>query len=665
MADYTQAAYNDLVAQIPARYGVQSTTYLKALLQAIAGGDGYIRTQIDATRANRLVISASGKYLDRLSSLSGIVRSESTGIQDSDFRQIIPVMGRSKKQVLHTLQRLIDVIYGPYATHANTTCSAPAPYALLPGSCLTIQVDGVTVQYAFQASDAADLTQATADEVARAITDRSGGRVIGSVVSNNRTGENFVNLRTSTIGSQGFIQVTGGDAQTALHFPQTRSTTQALATWNVAPYSSTGEMAYTIVSGTSPGMRSAGVQTGDFVTIRSDSGFSRVNTGTFQITYADDSGFRVLNGAGIPESGISQMHASDFAFYLPDLGNVLLASRPATILQTDPGSLTVLLPVTSPIVTRSLIGSHHFHGGMTTVLSATPTSVTLGSVLGLPTQGSILKLSNRTMNLGVCSTMDSSTITLVDSSGWPTSGAVFSPVTQTFYFYSGLLGNQLTGVTPAPSTLMVGTTLKYSPRFSYTGISNNQLTGVYPDPSALLNLEVTGQIYLDANFTGAFLYDKTALFSAAADQAHLDEKISQGSSRTVIAVDDVSEWPEQGYFVIEFANDEEEGPIKYLGKVGTGGLIIDPGQVFTRDHWPGVRIRRVNQLGAYLPRPTGQDQAVYLTGTSDARTLVTGFLNDLIAAGITLNFEISLPDQHWPVLPPLYSHFPTDPSLTN
>ena len=663
MSNPKQNALDRLLSKFPKRYKVSQTKYLNAIVDALAEGDAYVETQVEATRDNMLVVTASGNYLDRLASLYGIVRDTATGVSDDDFKKLIPLLGNSKKQIFHSLQSIIDIIYGPYASHANTTCSAPAPYDLSSNNNLTVSVDGVLIPLTFKSSDASNIHAATALEVANAFTEHTSGKIIGSVISNTRTGEQFVNLRTKTIGQQGFIQVTGGDAQAAMRFPQIRPTRQGIATWNVTRFQGSDEMVYLATSGISPGARTAGVRTGDYVTIRHDSGFLSENTGSYRVTFADENSFRLANGSGLPESNITQHHLDDFCFFRPDLGNVLLSSRPATVLQTGARELTVILPVTSPIVKRSLRGGHHFHGSLAVVNAVTSNSMTIGTTNGFNPSGDVHVVGSREINAGVCSSVGSGTINLVSAEGWPSSGSAYSPVHQTFYYYSGRTANALTGVVPAPPTSIVGSPMFYSQRYSYTSVLGNTLQGVYPDPTPSLGQEVTSSIILNPMFYGSFLYDKSSTFVASVNSTVLTETIQQGSNKTVAQVGDVSSFNEAGYFVLEYATDAQEGPIKYFGKVGTQALIIDPGHVFTRDHLAGTSIRMLRQVGTYIPRTNGDDYAVYLTGTSAARTLVAGYLADIIAAGVTIKFQIQVPDQHWPVLPLLHSTNPLDTQL--
>lgn len=662
-------AFEELSSKWPARYAIKGTVFLKALMESLATGDGYIKAQVEAVRDNLVSVTASGKHLDRRAGLYGVVRGQGTGVFDEDFRKIIPVLGMSPKQITHTLQKLIDIVYGPLASHANTTCSSPEPYALEDGFNLIVRRDDSQEEIVFTPTDAITLSAATADEVATAISKKTSGRLIGSVVANVRTGEKFVNIRTRTIGSQGFIQVLGGDAQSKFQFPEVRPVSTTLATYDVTRFGGSSEMVYTVTAGVPPDLKAAGVKRGDFVTIREDSGFDSKNVGTFIVTSVGATSFRVDSSEGLPESGVVQSNLDDFTFYKPDLGNVLLSARPATIMEINPGEIVVILPVTSPLVKRSLRGGHHFHQGLSEVISTTSSTIELGSSVGfLSTGGRVHPTLSRKSSKGIVSTISATTVTLIDSQNWPTKGSFWSPNTNIFYFYEGIVGDTLQAVTPTPDPELPGANVKYIEYFKYTAISGNTLTGVFPDPTGIESQEVVAaganiSDLTQENFKGGFLYDPDARFTNSENVTTIIEVIDEGDVKTLLQVGDVSNFDDEGQFVLEFGTSNEEGPIRYLSKVGTGALIIDPSHVFEKEHIDGISIRMIRQLGPYTPRVNGQDLAVYITSTSPARDLLATYLRLVAASGVLFRFEIRIPPQKWEVLPNLFTTNPLDLEL--
>jgi hypothetical protein len=658
-------AFNLLASKIPKRYSLLTTKYLLGLIQALATGDDYIESQVESVRDNLIAVKATGRYLDVVAARYGIVRGQGTGLLDTDFQQLIPIMGMSSKQVTETLLKMIDVFYGPYASHANTTCEAAETYLLHNGDDLKIRVDDKTFDIVFSTSDFVSISAATAQEVATAISQKTEGNLIGSVVADVRTGKNFVNIRTSTIGAQGFVQVLGGSAQRAFHFPEVRPLAGTSSTWSVAHFQGTDQMTYTVTSGSIPNFAAAGVSSGDFVTIAPDSGFNLDNTGTFKVTFVGSGFFRVENPVGVNQSGITNGQITDFTFFRPDLGNVLLSSRPAALVETQPRQLVVIIPVTSPIVKRTLKGGAHFHNGVSTVVSATSNSVTLASSNSFDaTNGAIRPMASRLFSKGVVSTIGTTTVTLINASNWPNQGAFWAHNLRTYFYYQGISGNVLQNVTPTPPAGLAGASVTYTERYSYSSITNNTLNGVFPNPTSLLNYEAAcAGAQTSPHFPGSFMFDPKAPFICGSELAILNQDIEAGQVTTLIRVSDVSTFNPSGYFVLEFGTDREEGPIKYLATVGTTGLIVDPSHVYKLDHPKGVGLRMINQIGPYTPRSDGTDLAVYTTSTSPARDLLAKYLRLIAAAGVELVFQIRVPSEKWAVLPNLYTTNPLDTSL--
>lgn len=662
-SDREQQALDLLVSKFPSRYAVETTTNLLGLLKALSTGDGFISTTVEAVRANSTTVAATGKLLDRLASLYGVVRGVGSGVLDDGFRKIVPLLGYSPKQITHTLLALIDTIYGPYATHSNLTATTPEPYSIRSGFSLLLRVDGSLIEVTFTPEDAVNLLSASADEIAIAISKKTDGKVIGSVVTN-ESDTSFLNLRTATIGSQGFIQVVGGSAQSCFRFPDVRPLSGTVGLWNVTRHPGTSEMQYTVASGSIPNWAAAGVVKGDSCTIRSDSGFSAANTGTFEVTYVGDTFFRVSNVSGTPETSVGNFHTDDFTFFSPKLGNILLSERPASVLETSAKELTVLLPVTPPLVRKSLKGGHHFIAGLSPVTATTSSTMTLTSINGFSSSGSVRVIGSRKSSAGIISSVTINTVTLIDAQNWPSQGAFWAPTARQFYYYSGITGNTLRNVSPSPTSQIVSSSVEYSDRHRYTGLTGNTLTGVYPDPTGLYGAEVVcSELLLNSSFIGGYLFDTQASFIASKISTPLKETIKQGDVKTIVSVEDTSEFPDSGYFVIEYGTGFEEGPIKFLAKVGTSGLVVDPGYAYKISHLPGVGVRLIRQIGAYSPKLDGSDYPSYLTSTSPARDLLLEYIAMISAAGINVRKELIIPDQKWPVLPNLYGETETSTTV--
>jgi hypothetical protein len=786
MPTYTQQQ-NDIYAQIPKRYNVLGTKYLLAILNAIAAGDAQTEANIEAVRDQSLAPTANGTWLDRRAALYGVSRGQ-TGILDPAFQQIIPLLAYTPKQITQTLNKLIDVVYGPYSTHANLTTALPPPYNIVATDTLVFSVEGgALITITFSSSDADNLSAMTAQELATAINVKGQGRVLATVSTNILSGLDYVIAQTAALGAQGFLACVGGNAQNRLQFPDVRPILTGTATWNVTRGKG-AQMVYTLADGQNPALIAAGVLVTDLVNIRTDSGFSSANSGTFPLVTYGSNFFTILNPTGLPQSDVTTNHADDLCFFSGRSANILWAQNPAGVVEVDSLAPSILLPAQCPIVLKTLKGSAHLHMGLTTaslpevtespdaqpffVLQDTATStlfelfinngtmgisegglspqnlilqdtvadtlfqvvitngalsiievdsgtpievalidesttqayflqitngsfnlapvppttleLTLGNASEFPTSGYIRPVISRQNSTGIINSVTSTTMSLLNASGWPSSGSFWNASQRQFFQYSGLGGNTLTGVQPTPPQAMVGQEAEYVPFWSYDGIVDGVLQNIYPNPTPLGGLEIVpcgATIY--SNWPGSFTFDCVnppgstaptwalpngyepgqAPFVAAAVATTLGQPIQVGSNRTLVQVGNVTDFPATGgYVVFEFGTHNQEGPVAYLGTSGSTGLILSPSYTFELNHPSGVEVRLVRNIGPYTPNPNGQDYPFYATSTAPMRDQLETYIRGATALGVLPDYVVNVPAQKWPLPVSLYS---VDPNSLN
>jgi hypothetical protein len=656
-------ALQTLYSKIPKRYRAPSQKNLSGWLSAIAVGDGYVETLAEQVQDNLSVVSAVGRYLDIAAAQDGVSREIGAGIDDTSFQQIAPIVGSSPKKITATLQNLLNRAYGPGLTCANLTAQAAEPYAIAAGQSLQILADGGTTHtIEFQASDAANLSAATAAELAAAITLKTDGAVVGSVTTDSLTHANYLTIRTKTVGPQGFLQVVGGDAQNAFGFHLVRPISQGLTQWAVTRYGTADEMLFTISGGPNPGLQTAGVRPGDSCTIRTDSGFNSQNTGTFVVTYADATSFRVRNNQGIPETK-TQAHANDITFYLAQPANILLQARRAVVRQVEPNHLVVVLPINSSIVRRDGDSACYLKSSDGNCTATTSNTIQLDSAAGLPASGAVRPYIQKNFSSSTVAAFTSTTIQLLAATGFPTKGSVYCPVNQTRYYYDGISGQTLQNVQPSPvaTNLATSAPVGYEERYLYTSISGNQLQGVFPDPTGLTGFRVMqADTVLDSNVPGQYLIDRTASYTVHNQSTTTTQQLFQGDYKSQLKVQDCSAFPSSGYIVLEGYTQSEDGPIQYVGKIGTNTLVLNAKQPFAKNHQSGVSVRLVS-LGAFQDTSAGGYRPAYVTSTAPIRDQIEQYLNDLIAGGVFIEFIVVLPTYRWP-LP--VSVFTTSPAGT-
>ena len=132
--------FKRLVKSIPGLYRPEVNTMIGGLLKAWGLSDDDVVVQLKETKKQIFESDASDRYLDYLANNVGVSRTAELGIEDADFRNLIPVLPYYPKQVRQTIIALLDVFWGPGFTRANLNSGNIEPYDFSPESVLTGQV---------------------------------------------------------------------------------------------------------------------------------------------------------------------------------------------------------------------------------------------------------------------------------------------------------------------------------------------------------------------------------------------------------------------------------------------------------------------------------------------------------------------------------------------
>ena len=191
---------------VPKIYKPENNPVMKAILEALAGGDAEIEQQIQNTKAQLFVRTAEGQNLDKLANSLGVSRPTSLGLTDAEYQELIPNLSLKAKQVRKAFYDTADVFWGPLFSRTNVQTINSETYDINPGEELLISVDdGETQSIKVLANEVATPGAATAEEVA-AILSRIDGATI-SIVEDSITGDKFVNIRTNTPGPRGALEI--------------------------------------------------------------------------------------------------------------------------------------------------------------------------------------------------------------------------------------------------------------------------------------------------------------------------------------------------------------------------------------------------------------------------------------------------------------------------
>ena len=92
---------------------------INALLRGLSQGDDDIAQELENTKAQLFVATASNQYLDVLASSFGVARPSLLGLPDDSFRQLVPPLSLRAKQVRQSFYNAMDAFWGPEFSRAN------------------------------------------------------------------------------------------------------------------------------------------------------------------------------------------------------------------------------------------------------------------------------------------------------------------------------------------------------------------------------------------------------------------------------------------------------------------------------------------------------------------------------------------------------------------
>lgn len=358
---------------IPAIYQPNVNTFIKALLEAWGVGCDDMEVAIGQGNDQLFVTKADGVYLNRLGSNVGVERPE-FGMSDDDFRELVPILSFSPKQIRKTIYDTLEVFYGTYSVYSNIISAAEEYYALVDGYTISFKVDKeAEILITFKSSDFEDISNATALEVANAINKQTLNTSINAEeYIDYVSGKKYVIVRTLTAGTFGSIQVIGGYAQNVLQFPDVREITNGISTeWDLAIYSNDIIRLEWTGNGLEPDLSTVKIE--DLLIISGP--FDDSNKGTWIVrdvvidatvdgvtpgkkytgTYVE-----FLNAKATAEV-IVQTSNLDVTFHYPYTAIITELPLPATLYEVNHKEVVVEIPSTSLVVSRGITGASHVH----------------------------------------------------------------------------------------------------------------------------------------------------------------------------------------------------------------------------------------------------------------------------------------------------------------
>lgn len=142
---------------------------------------------------------------------------------------------------------------------------------------------------------------------------------------------------------------------------------------------------------------------------------------------------------------------------------------------------------------------------------------------------------------------------------------------------------------------------------------------------------------------GPYIYDLSQPFTIGAAQTTLDQELDATSSR-VIQVADASQFPDaQGYFVLGYGTETQEGPIPYISRPSNSTLLISPAYTIQNVFQSGTDVAFVSQKSSVVVGTDGTNYPFYITDVVSGRQYAQDLIQSVAATGITIIFTILYP----------------------
>lgn len=690
---------------MPRIYQTRSNPNWKAIIEALGQNDEDLSELLRAVRDQFFVKSSTRPYLDRLGANFKVSRPKFVGMDDSTFRNYIPVLAFQPKQVKLVLDLLLDIFFFKEATTAFTQSGASAPFRLEDGWQLNYIVDSVTEELiTFSESDFTDIENATAEEVVSAIN-RQATSSFAIIFDDRIQKQKFVRIFTNTIGSKGSIQMTGGRANIGLQFRgyNEDAGSGSNTEWTVTKVGDTVTFEHT--GGANPNLNQ--VEVGDIAIIDLPG-----NEGSFTITGIDagEGTFTFVNlfgTAGVYDHSL--IADSKVSFMSPEKLVVFKEDTRAVVWEVTSGEIIVEMPASPPVVRRSLIGSAHINGTVSTIVDrSSATELELDDAEDWPVAGGqfVIQPINEIQTHIVTSLEDTQTVHNFNSR--------FDRSQK--YSYTSRSGNVLSGITPdLPATAqlfeptivsanrddsnVVTVTTSTAHEFQVgEGVTvSDTVPTVDADPTINLDVPVDGTFIIqsipspttftyistgdegestggtarlerigmanegsfailstaqtDTGILGPYMWSQNAAFVLSSLTSTIEDEIRAGNSVKTLNIAEPNNIPDtEGFVIFDFGTERQEGPVRYLFKPTDGTMQMDPAYVFQNNHDIGSGITVIRRRGAHVMSGIGTEYPAYLTDPSVAREILKELMLQVKSVGIFIEFLIRYPEQLYATL---------------
>jgi hypothetical protein len=596
-------AFTRMAKSLPALYKAEVNTMIRGLLKSWAVSDDQVSIQLDNTKSQLFVKTAEGGNLDKLGSNVGVNRSPELGIDDGDFQNLVPVLSFYPKQVRATIISLLDVFWGAGFTRPNVSSGNTETYNFGPETLLT---------------GTATFTK-----------DKTTVKGVGTLFLSELQPGDYI--KPTSLDGTFYQKVSAVIDNTTLELsvPWSHNTIVGAAI-EIAPVR---ELSYIVDSREERSIRFVPSAFADLsaVTIAEIVAFINSNQEHSPLITADTFLDPVLgsklnlrtNTPGLQGSiQITGGDAND-----PARLNFPSAKQSDTrckVIEVNPNEIVVQIPSSVPVLRRSLKGSAHPRETKAIIASSTETFDFSG--LG----------ASSTLTVVIDSTPFVVTFTHASDFADPskaTAEEVCNAINAQLMFMEAK-----TSVVSANEHAVNLQTREGASEYQVTGGTANTVlnfaTTLQQDPDLIVS-----------GFPSSYIYDPSGtLFTVSKISSELSNPIVAGTVSATINMTDASDFPNlPGRFMLDFGRNNQEGPISYTSRPNNSTLLIDASYQFQKDHAAGRKVNFIISNPA-LPRLTGDDYPVYITGTEEARVAAQDLIKKLLAAGVVIRFIVDFPE---------------------
>lgn len=145
------------------------------------------------------------------------------------------------------------------------------------------------------------------------------------------------------------------------------------------------------------------------------------------------------------------------------------------------------------------------------------------------------------------------------------------------------------------------------------------------------------------NQQGPYAFDLAQPFVVSSIGTTLNQNVDGTMSRVITVADSAAFPDEQGYLILGYGTQRQEGPLPYVGRPSNTTLLISPAYTIKNLHVSGTDVALVAQKASVSISKDGLDYAFYLTDVVSGRIYAQDLINSVAATGINIVFTILYP----------------------